>query len=280
MMTPKWVKLQKLFLGLSLAALAAGCRRTVPQEEVIARVNASVLTKQEFAESIPVGLGEISIAGKEDIVRQWVDGELLYQEAKRLGLHKDPKMARQIKENEKVLLANYLIQKEILDKQLVDEAEARAYFDKHQEEFQTELRISQILVGSKAEADKIKEQLDQGADFQAVVRQSSRDSLSRARGGDLGGYFRRGSGSIPLEFEEAVFSLKVGEISKPIKLSDGYRIIKVTERRPISEKVKFEDVREGLLYVLNIDTKRKAYEQLVDRLKAKSKVESHPERLN
>lgn len=273
-------KMWRVFLLLALAALAAGCHPKVSEQEVIARVNSSVLTKQEFSETIPVGLGQISASGKEDIVKQWVDGELLYQEAKRQGLHKDPKMARQIKENEKVLLANYLIQKEILEKQLVDEAEARAYFDKHQDEFQTEIRMSQILVANKAEAEKIKERLDKGADFQTLVREASRDSLSRARGGDLGGYFRRGSGSIPLDFEETVFSLKVGEVSSPLKLSDGYRLIKVTERRPVAEKVKFEDVREGLLYVLNIDTKRKAYEQLVDRLRSRARVESHPERLN
>lgn len=271
--------MRELLAACLIAATVLGCRQKVDESQVVARVNQSVLTCHDFQEAMPQGLTGISEAGKEEILRQWINGELFYQEARRQGLHRDPKVAKQLKDIERDFLANQLMMREVYEKQSVGEAEARAYFEQHQEEYQTELRLSQILVATKEEADQIRSKLDQGVDFAKLARESSIDSLTRIRGGDLSAYLRRGSGYIPLDFEEAVFSLKAGGVSQPIRHRDGYLIIKVTERRPALEKVKFEDVQEGLISVLSMDQKKKAYEQLVEKLKSGAKVESHPERL-
>lgn len=271
--------MRQIALILVLAAIF-GCRKQPAADQVVARVNQEALTVQEFRDALPQGLADIPASGKEDLVRQWINGELMYQEAKRQGLHRDPKMAKQLKDFEKDFLANQLIQREIIEKNSATEAEARAYFDQRQDEFQVEIRLAQILLAGKEEADQAKARLDQGADFARLAREVSGDSLSRARGGDLVAYFPRGSGNIPLDVEEAVFTLKAGGISQPVKRPDGYRVFKVTDRRPVLERVKFEDVREGLLYAMNMERKKKAYEEMVDRLRAGAKVESHPERLD
>lgn len=271
--------MKKLAAAILITAAAFGCRQKADESQVVARVNQAVLTRQDFQEAMPQGLAGISEPGKEELLRQWINGELFYQEARRQGLHRDPKLAKQIKDIERDFLANQLMMREVYEKNAVGEAEARSYFEQHQEEYQSELRLSQILVTSKEEADQIRGKLEQGADFARLARESSADSITRGRGGDLSAYLRRGSGYIPLDFEEAVFSLKAGGISQPIRHRDGYLIIKVTERRPTLDKVKFEDVQEALISVLSMDRKKKAYEQLVERLRAGAKVESHPERL-
>jgi len=269
-------------MAISVLVLAAamGCRPKVADDQVVARVNQATLTKQEFNEAMPQGLSGISEVGKEELLRQWINSELFYQEAKKQGLNRDPKVAKQLKDIERDFLANQLMMREVYEKNSVGEAEARAYFDQHQEEYQAELRFSQMLLPTKDEADKAKEQLDKGADFAKLARELSSDSLTRNRGGDLPAYLRRGSGYIPLDFEETVFALKPGGISQPIRHRDGYLIIKVTERRPALEKVKFEDVQDALISVMSMDRKKKAYEQLVEKLKAGARVESHPERIN
>ncbi len=271
--------MKKLTTVILITIAAIGCRQKADESQVVARVNQAVLTRQEFQEAIPQGLAGISEQGKEELLRQWINGELFYQEARRQGLHRDPKVAKQIKDIERDFLANQLMMREVYEKNAVGEAEARAYFEQHQEEYQNELRLSQILLPGKEEADQIRSKLEQGADFAKLAREVSSDSLTRVRGGDLPAYLRRGSGYFPLDFEEAVFSLKPGGISQPIRHRDGYLIIKVTERRPTLEKVKYEDVQEALVSVLSMDRKKKAYEQLVERLRAGAKVESHPERL-
>lgn len=64
------------------------------------------------------------------------------------------------------------------------------------------------------------------ADFSALARQHSDDRLSAKIGGDLG-YFNRGT--FEPEFEKAVFAMKIGDTSEPIKSSYGYHIVKLDD---------------------------------------------------
>ena len=78
-----------------------------------------------------------------------------------------------------------------------------------------------------AEANRIYEELKNGADFAQTAQNNSKDPGSAKMGGNLGWF---GKGMMVKEFEEACFSGKVGEIQKPIKTSFGYHIILVTDQ--------------------------------------------------
>jgi peptidyl-prolyl cis-trans isomerase SurA len=67
-----------------------------------------------------------------------------------------------------------------------------------------------------------------GTDFGDLAKRYSIDPGSAAQGGDLG-WVRRGS--FVKEFEEATFTLKEKEISKPVKTQFGYHVIQLMERR-------------------------------------------------
>jgi len=94
-------------------------------------------------------------------------------------------------------------------------------------------RASHILINQSSEdtnlveANRIYNELITGADFKEMAISESGDPGSGARGGDLGWF---GKGAMVKEFENAVFSGKVGEIQKPVKSSFGYHIIKVVDR--------------------------------------------------
>ncbi len=81
-----------------------------------------------------------------------------------------------------------------------------------------------ILVDTEAEAKTILNFLKAGGDFATFAKTSSKDTGSGANGGDLGWF---GKGQMIPEFEIAAFSLKVGEISEPIKTQYGYHLIQV-----------------------------------------------------
>jgi len=90
-----------------------------------------------------------------------------------------------------------------------------------------------ILVDTEAEAKTILNFLKAGGDFATFAKTSSKDTGSGANGGDLGWF---GKGQMIPEFEAAAFTMKVGEISEPIKTQYGYHIIQVLghENRPLT----------------------------------------------
>jgi peptidyl-prolyl cis-trans isomerase D len=92
-----------------------------------------------------------------------------------------------------------------------------------------------ILVADEATANDVRKQLVAGTDFAGLATLLSIDTGSKDKGGDLGWF---GRGKMVAEFENAAFSLKVGEISQPIKSPYGYHIIQVLghEMRPLTEQ--------------------------------------------
>lgn len=87
------------------------------------------------------------------------------------------------------------------------------------------IRASHILVETLKQATSIKQKLDEGASFENLARSSSL-CPSKAAGGDLGQF---GPGRMVKPFEEAVFKLKVGEISDPISSAYGWHVVWRTE---------------------------------------------------
>lgn len=92
---------------------------------------------------------------------------------------------------------------------------------------QGEVRVAHIQVADEIEAKAIAAELANGADFAALAKQKSQDSLSAENGGELGWVK---SGIYPAEFESALEDLEVGKNSQPVKIDNAYHVIKVLER--------------------------------------------------
>ncbi len=95
-------------------------------------------------------------------------------------------------------------------------------------------------------ADIVK-QLRGGADFVKLVAQYSEDAASKAAGGDFG--LVKAVGEYPAELKTAVFALKPGEISEPIRQPTAYYIVRLEEKgsQPVDE------VREKIIQTLRND---------------------------
>ena len=81
-----------------------------------------------------------------------------------------------------------------------------------------------------------------GADFAALARASSDDAGSKATGGDLGWV---GKGLMVGPFEDALFAMKPGEISAPVKSDFGWHVIQLRELKAGAQET-FEEAREAL----------------------------------
>ena len=88
------------------------------------------------------------------------------------------------------------------------------------------VRASHILVNDEGIAKKLKKEIENGADFAELAKQSS-VCPSKENGGDLGEF---GKGVMVKEFEDAAFSLDVGQVSDPVRTQFGYHLILVTSK--------------------------------------------------
>lgn len=91
----------------------------------------------------------------------------------------------------------------------------------------TFVKASHLLVKTEAEALKLKEEIAAGKDFAQAAMEVSL-CPSGQNGGDLG-YFTKGQ--MVKEFEDAAFSMEVGEVSNPIKTQFGYHLIYLTDKK-------------------------------------------------
>ena len=83
-----------------------------------------------------------------------------------------------------------------------------------------------ILVKTREEAEKLKQQLAKGADFGKLAKQHSL-CPSGKKGGDLG-EFRKGQ--MVKAFDDVVFKLPVLEVHGPVKTQFGFHLIKTLYR--------------------------------------------------
>ena len=125
--------------------------------------------------------------------------------------------------------------------------EVNDYYTRHLETFQRpeQVRARHILfkVASSADAEQeaqirtraeaVLAALRNGEDFATLAKQHSEDTATAEQGGDLG-YFPRGQMVAP--FEEAAFSLPVGQLSDLVRTPFGWHIIRVEDKREAETK--------------------------------------------
>lgn len=87
-------------------------------------------------------------------------------------------------------------------------------------------RARHILVADKDACEKLKEQIEAGADFAEMAKKHSQ-CPSGQQGGELG-EFR--PGQMVKEFDEVVFKAELGRIHGPVKTQFGYHLIDITSR--------------------------------------------------
>lgn len=167
-------------------------------------------------------------------------------------------------------------------KPTVTDEEIRKYYDDNPDKFKQkpQVRASHILISvdssaTKAQKDAARKEIEallsrvkSGEDFAVIAKEKSQ-CPSSANGGDLG-YFSRGEMVEP--FENAVFSMKPGEISNIVETQFGYHIIKLTDKKD-EKTIGFEEIKEEISRSLKREKIADSYNKFYTDLRDKAKVD-------
>jgi len=298
-----------------------GAQQKSSSATVLAKVNGVAITQGERDQTAQEMLsrGRMSQQSSPDMIpkieaaalQQLINVELLYQKGQKLKIKDldkkvDDKLAqmraqfpspadfekalssanlteKQFKAfTRKNIVIDNLLQKEVLGKISVSEADAKKFYDENQDKFKApeQTKASHVLITvdqkatpeekkkAKEKADAIRKRVAAGEDFAAVAKAESK-CPSAAKGGDLGFF---GKGQMVPAFEAAASSLKPGQISDVVETQFGYHIIKVTDRKQ-AETVKFNDVKEKIEDYLKNQQAQKPMAEYVENLRKQAKIE-------
>ena len=180
------------------------------------------------------------------------------------------------------ILVSKITQFEIGNRVKVSKKSIIKYYKKNQKEFWEEgkVRARHILFISERgssenqrraklrQAKKVLSEIRKGSDFSKLAIKYSED-VSASSGGDVG-FVKRGK--MVREFEEAVFSLKPGQISDIVETEYGYHIIKVDEVLP-GKTLTLKDVKNRIHKILSMQKQKQVYDDWINELKKSAFIE-------
>ncbi|HEY3130858.1 MAG TPA: peptidyl-prolyl cis-trans isomerase [Acidobacteriota bacterium] len=156
--------------------------------------------------------------------------------------------------------------------------EAEEYYQRNSLEFmQPEtVHVREILVKDQVSAEKLHRQLRKQPlpDFLRAARKYSQ-AASASDDGDLGVFQK---GELPEAFENAIFRLRPGEISRPVKSDLGYHLF-LLEERVRAHQQKFFEVKDQIFEDLLAQKESRAISAYLAETKKNLSIRTYPENL-
>ena len=218
-----------------------------PKQVTVAAIDNYIITAQDVldaANKLPKKIKEKPLSEiYPKIVNELINQHLVAQQAYIDKLHEQKEITEILKKNKDQILAKYWINNFLINN--TSEEKILDFYTKYSENFKTfkEFNASHILVKEKDEALQIIKKLKNKLEFTKLAKSYS-IGPSKENGGSLG-WFR--AGQMVKEFEEAVFKLKKGTITKkPVKTKFGYHIILLNDIRNSKPK-KINDIKQKIV---------------------------------
>jgi len=235
-----------------LAALAAtaGCRAGTPppSPDVVAEIESDAVRYADFETYVQQALGESGTSLSSNVLSslfdQYLEERLLAKLATERGLlGEDAAQGRFGRRHALDLLLADEARREEADG-LPTEPEVEAWYAAHRDEFRRpeRVRLRQILVETRQQAESLRARILAGTDFAAVAAAASADPDVAATVGFQGELYR---GDLPPAFADLIFDLEPGEVSEVVEAEYGFHLFQVTERLS-AETLPLEAVRDDV----------------------------------
>ena len=240
--------------------MVSGCR--VEEDTILADVDSHRITGSDFTGRYHRFLQSTGIKDRPSARKQLLDGmisEILLRDLDdNMDIFNDPEyMAIQERVDKELLLAYYR-NREIDSRIDISEEELRKEFVRVNQQ----VSVRHLFTRNPDEAEKLYLQLKQGMTFEQLAPLVFEDDSLAANGGYLG-YFSWGD--LDPDFEEAAYSLPVGQISPPVQTQYGYSILRVEDRiaRPLLTESEYTAKKNSLRRLVYIRKRNQVKKQLL-----------------
>ena len=200
---------------------------TTHNEGELALVNGREITLNDFLPKYKKFLSKThqndNLSNRYAFLNSMIDESIILQHAKIIGLDSETEMLHQKEKIHDQLLLNEYYDTKIMNKIEIADNELRQLF-KH---YKTRLHVRHLYAPDLETIKDMAEQIRSGVSWDSLARICFEDSILKNNGGDLGWYKM---GELDPAFEITAFELSDGEISEPVKTSNGFSLIQVLER--------------------------------------------------
>ncbi|MGA7615360.1 MAG: peptidylprolyl isomerase [Thermoanaerobaculia bacterium] len=227
-----------IFAVILVASCSRGKRRVSP--DVISLVGDRPITLSDFKRYLDrnagTALAEIAPEAASALLDQYVEEELLSEYAALHGIDVSAEQVAQavrndpgstVMEKRDEMRRRKLIDQIAGETSLPSEQDIETFYTQHPDDFRYDerVRVRQILVHDETVANKIEADLRRGASFEDLSARYSAAPNAK-NGGDIGWVSR---GQLPRTFEDEIFDLPPGNVSRIIRTDDSYHIFRVDE---------------------------------------------------
>ncbi len=228
-------------LAITTALTLPAAAQDATADTVVATVNGTEITLGHMIvlrETLPEQYQTLP----DDVLFKGILEQLIQQEALQQSLGQPSKRDQLAVQNDNRGYLSGVALKKVVEAAVNDAALQAAYDARFKEAAPaTEYSAAHILVDTEEKASALKAQIDGGADFAELARANSSDGAAQ-NGGDLGWF---GLGMMVKPFEDAVITMKAGEVKGPVKTDFGWHLIKLNETR-IATAPTLDAMREEL----------------------------------
>ncbi len=221
-------------------------------------------------------------AALSQAVRALIVQQQLFKEALAVGWEKTPEVVEQIERNRQGVIAESYIQSVArVPDSFPSDDEIRSVYEAKKADLKVpgQLRLAQVYVAipkdadkpaqekAKARADEVAKAAKSG-DFAALARSKSDERESAARGGEVGWL---AESQIRPEIRSKVAGLAKGTVTEPIRLGDGWYVVKVLDTKE-PHTATLDEVKDQLARALRAERARANRETYLTKLQQQSPV--------
>jgi len=219
-------------------------------DTIIAEVNGSKLTIADFQAYIKMRMSRekkphrLDQAQRQKIFDEYINRELLYQEAVKKGLDNNALIKAEIENQRRNIVVGYTLQQ--LMRTPPSESDMQAVY-KEIAVPGKEYKSRHILVKTEEQAKQIIARLDKGENFINLAKQHSIDASAK-KGGELGWF---SANQMVAPFSEAAQKLSNGSYTRtPVKTRFGWHIIRLDGVRETSPP-SYDEMKPRLKAMIN-----------------------------